>query len=132
MAKEGSAVNGNITGDDIPISYHKYILKPTRHHYNMKKTLIYQLVQSIPSGRVVTYGQISAKLELKSPRLVGQILHRNPDPFRVPCYRVVFSDGSLAQQYAFGGAKAQKEKLIKEGIKFSGARVDLRLYGFRF
>lgn len=92
------------------------------------KQLVYKLVSSIPKTRVITYGQITKILKIKSPRLIGQILHKNPDPEKIPCHRVVFADGSLSKNYAFGGWKKQKEKLLKEGIKFIGEKVDLKLH----
>lgn len=75
------------------------------------------IVSKIPKGKVMTYGQIAKKLKI-SPRLVGRVLHENKDPENIPCYRVIFSDGSLSKNYAFGGMKKQKKKLIKEGVKF--------------
>jgi methylated-DNA-protein-cysteine methyltransferase-like protein len=90
------------------------------------KELVFKFVAKIPKGKVMTYGQISKKLEINSPRAVGQILHKNVDPKNIPCHRVVFVNGRLSKSYAFGGEKIQKEKLEKEGIKFIGGKVDLK------
>lgn len=86
---------------------------------------IYKLVSRIPKGKVMTYGQIAKKLGIKSPRFVGQVLHRNIDPKKITCHRVVFADGSLSHSYAFGGIKKQKELLKSEGIEFKGGRVKI-------
>jgi alkylated DNA nucleotide flippase Atl1 len=51
--------------------------------------------------------------------------HKNSDPAQVPCHRVVFADGSLSKNYAFGGEKAQRAKLKSEGVKLIGEKVDL-------
>lgn len=83
-----------------------------------KKFLVYKLVSLIPKGKVTTYGEIAKSLNIKSSRLVGRILHQNQDQKNIPCHRVVFSDGSLAKTYAFGGEKEQKKKLAGEGIAF--------------
>jgi len=91
------------------------------------KTLVFNLVKLIPAGKVATYGQISRCLGLGSARLVGQILHGNLDPDAIPCHRVVFADGSLSRNYAFGKKKEQKKKLIKEGVSFIGDKVNLKL-----
>lgn len=85
---------------------------------------IYQIVSRIPIGKVATYGQIAGILGTRDSRRVGQALHANKDR-SVPCHRVVFADGSLAPGYAFGGAEEQKSKLLSEGVKFAGERVDL-------
>ncbi len=88
---------------------------------------VYRLVQNIPKGKVVTYGQI-ARLTGTNPRVVGYALHRNPDPKNIPCHRVVDKNGRLALNYAFGGWREQKRKLLSEGVKFkTGMGVDLNL-----
>lgn len=80
--------------------------------------LVYHLVSLIPKGKVLTYGKLSEVLSIKSSRLVAQILHKNKDPKNIPCHRVVFADGSLSKNYAFGGLRQQFLKLKKEGVKF--------------
>ncbi len=90
-----------------------------------KQQKILRIVSRIPRGKVMTYGQISKAGHIGSPRYVGQVLHRNADPVRIPCHRVVFRDGSLSTGYAFGGLKNQKEKLEKENVMFLGEKVDL-------
>lgn len=84
---------------------------------NIKK-LVYHLVSLIPSGKVITYGEISQFLKINSPRLVGQILHQNKNP-KISCFKVVFNDGSLSKNYGFGGIKKQRAFLIKDGVVFS-------------
>ena len=75
---------------------------------------IYQVVRQIPSGRIMTYGQV-AKLVGTTPRVVGFALHANKDR-NTPCHRVIFKDGSLAKNYAFGGEEEQRKKLLFEGV----------------
>ena len=84
---------------------------------------VYQLLLKIPKGRVTTYGAIGKKLGL-NPRHVGQILHKNEGAPKIPCHRVVKSDGTLASGYSLGGLKIQKEMLEKEGVRFTNNRVD--------
>ena len=43
-------------------------------------------------------------------------------------YKVVKSNGELSQNYAFGGAEKQRERLIKDGIAVDNGKVDLKLY----
>lgn len=78
---------------------------------------VYKIVSKIPKGKVTTYGTIAKQLKI-SPRIVGRALHQNPDPKNIPCHRVVDRTGRIAESYAFGGWKKQREKLIAEGIKF--------------
>ena len=54
----------------------------------------------------------------RSARYVGWALRGNSEPVKVPCHRVVFKDGKLAQSYAFGGEGMQRALLEKEGVAF--------------
>ena len=96
------------------------------------KEQVYRILQNIPRGRVVTYGQIAEMLGNKHyARTVGNILHANPDGEKYPCYKVVNSKGYLARQYAFGGIEKQKEKLEAEGIEVRDYKVDLKKYQWK-
>lgn len=89
------------------------------------------MVQTVPKGKVVTYGDIARKIGTANARRIGHALHSNPDGEKTPCHRVVFADGSLAPSYAFGGPDAQHKKLLAEGITFTGTgKVDLVRYRF--
>ena len=92
---------------------------------------VYEFLKTIPRGKVVTYGQIACFLGNKHlSRVVGNILHKNPDPANIPCHRVVNARGEVSQAYAFGGAEAQRRRLEAEGILFSpDGRIDLNRYG---
>lgn len=87
---------------------------------------ILDAVAKIPRGRVSTYGLIAKASGVKCARLVGKTLHHNPNPLRYPCHRVVFADGSLSKNFAFGGKTGQKRRLIEEGVGFTGSKVDLK------
>ncbi len=92
-----------------------------------KNDLIYHLVSLIPEGKVLTYGQISHFLEINSSRLIGQVIHQNPNPEIIPCHRVVFGDGYLSKKYAFGGEEVQWKKLKKEGVIFLKTKKSLKV-----
>ena len=86
---------------------------------------VYLLAQQIPTGKVITYGQLAALAgSPKAARAVGMCMKNNTNPAQIPCHRVVASDGKLVD-YAFGGVSVKKEKLLKEGVPFIGDRVDL-------
>ncbi len=91
---------------------------------------VYDMVRQVPRGMVATYGQI-AKLvdEPRRARYVGYALHVNPEPGDIPCHRIVFADGRLAEGFAFGGLEAQRALLEAEGVGFlADGRVDLEAF----
>ena len=91
---------------------------------------IYEVVKSIPKGRVATYGQVA--LLAGNPRwarVVGYALHVNPEPGAIPCHRVVNREGRVAPGFAFGGEGVQRQLLESEGIVFEmDGRIDLGKY----
>ena len=91
---------------------------------------IYEAVKKIPRGKVATYGQVAEMAgNKKMARAVGNALHKNPDPEKIPCYRVVNAKGELAGEFAFGGEGAQARLLQADGIAVVDGRVDLKIYG---
>ena len=97
------------------------------------KEKVYGFLETIPRGKVATYGQIASVLGNRNlARAVGNILHSNPDPQRFPCHRVVNSKGQVAEHFAFGGAAAQRALLESEGIAFEcDGSIDLQKYGIQ-
>ncbi len=96
---------------------------------NERSKKVYEYLLKIPNGKVVTYGQIATYLgNPRLARVVGNILHNNPDEDKYPCYKVVNAKGSLAPSFAFGGMDKQKEKLQADGIEVKDDMVDLSKY----
>lgn len=90
---------------------------------------ILQFLLKIPKGKVTTYSELGRKAGIH-PRVVGQILNKNKEPERFPCYKVVKSSGELG-----GYSRGLKEKarlLKKDGIEIKNDRVDLEKFGWRF
>lgn len=80
---------------------------------------ILSCVESIPPGRVLTYGDIAELCGANTPRLVGFVL--SADGGTVPWHRVVRADGSLATHKS----DRQRDLLAAEGVTFRRGRVDL-------
>lgn len=93
---------------------------------------IYDVLRRVPEGRVISYSQL-ARLAGRpgAARAVGNILHRNPLPDELPCYRVVHADGTLAPAFAFGGIMRQKELLEADGVAVINYRVDMNMYAWQ-
>lgn len=87
---------------------------------------VYQLCRKIPRGKVSTYKAIAEALNTKAYRAVGAALRNNPFAPKVPCHRVVASDGSL---YGFQGkregmALQRKQQLLEsEGLIIINKKV---------
>ncbi len=90
---------------------------------------VYEYVKTVPKGKVVSYGDVARAIgSPRAGRQVGWALHCNPYFGVVPCHRVVFKDGSLADGFAFGGSGVQRAMLEEEGVKFIGDKVDMKTY----
>lgn len=75
---------------------------------------VYAIVEQIPKGRVMTYGQIAALCgNPRAARIVGGVAHFG-DP-RLPWQRVVKKDGSLAEGFP-GGTEGHAQVLRQEGV----------------
>lgn len=84
---------------------------------------VLRVVVSIPSGRVMTYGDIAEYLEEGGPRQVGAVMSRHGDT--VPWWRVVNAGGGLPAHLR-GEASLHYDR---EGTPYdkSRERVNLRL-----
>ena len=77
---------------------------------------VWALLQEIPFGCRVSYGQLAARLCEKqglartSARAVGAAVGKNPVLLIVPCHRVVGADGSLT---GYAGGLARKRALLE-------------------
>lgn len=93
---------------------------------------IYEAVKKIPKGKVATYGQIAKMAgNERMSRAVGNALHKNPEPDKIPCYKVVNSKGELASEFVFGGRDVQAKLLEADGIEVVNNKVDLNKYGMK-
>ncbi len=96
---------------------------------------VFEFLLKIPKGKVVTYGQIAVAVfgDIRYSRAIGKILHKNPDPDRYPCYKVVNASGRLAPCFAFGGKEVQKLLLEHDGVEVKDDfTVDIKKYIWQF
>ena len=84
----------------------------------------YNLVMQIPRGRVSTYGALARALgDIRASRACGVMLAQNPEPPRIPCHRVVMSDGSLGGFTHPDGVNRKIELLKSEGVEIEGNKI---------
>ncbi|HEX9780692.1 MAG TPA: MGMT family protein [bacterium] len=89
---------------------------------------VYAAARRIPRGRTRSYGWVARRAgKPGAARAAGNALNRNPFAPRVPCHRVVRSDGRLG---GFARGPAAKRRLLeREGVvirngKVAGSRND--------
>lgn len=83
----------------------------------------YDLVAQVPLGRVTTYGEVAKALgDIVASRFVGLAMSRNDDIVRVPCRRVVQSNGFVGG-YTGGGPRKKTRLLREEGVKVERSKV---------
>ena len=79
---------------------------------------VYAIVESIPYGKVTTYGHIAEVCGIKSSaRTVGWALNGAKDS-GLPCHRVVNRFGALTGKLHFGSSFLMEELLRSEGVEF--------------
>lgn len=82
---------------------------------------VYAVVRSIPKGKVLTYKEVARRVgKPLAFRAVGNILGKNTDK-RVPCHRVIRSDGRVGGYNGLQGKKGML--LIEEGYLPAGRQV---------
>ena len=65
---------------------------------------VYAIVAKVPIGKVMTYKQVAAKAgSPNAARAVGNLMKNNYNP-KIPCHRVVRSDGKI-DNYNRGGSE---------------------------
>ena len=93
---------------------------------------VWKLLSGIPHGKVTTYKALAkAAGNADAARAVGGACNRNPSPPKVPCHRVVKSDGSIGG-YAHDTRKKTR-LLLKEGVAIKTGKVqDFNRYLYKF
>lgn len=83
---------------------------------------MYALVAQIPTGRVMTYGDIATLCgHPNAARQVGGIAHYGPT--ELPWHRVVNRLGDCASGY-YGGKEGHRQMLEGEGVTVKNYRID--------
>ena len=88
--------------------FNKMTLKGTKFQIKVWKYL-----KTIPKGKVKTYKQVAVGIKSpKSTRAVANACAKNPYAPKIPCHRVIRSDGALGGYSGKGGIR-QKLRLLR-------------------
>lgn len=92
---------------------------------------IYKIISFIPRGQVSTYQAVARALNNPhASRAVGNALNKNPYAPKVPCHRIIRSNGEVG---GFASGTAKKIAILKkEGIIIKKGRIDLKKYLYEF
>jgi methylated-DNA-protein-cysteine methyltransferase-like protein len=102
------------------------------HSYPDINHRIWQVVAAVPSGKVITYGEVAKKAGLAgAARRVGAALRGLPPDTRIPWHRVVNAQGRISFRAGSESYNTQRERLENEGVLFKmNGVIDLRRYGW--
>ena len=76
-------------------------------------------LSKIKKGEVVSYKELARRIgKPKAVRAVANAVGANPLPVKIPCHRVVRSDGTIGGYSGSGGVKTKLKLLKKEGVIF--------------
>ena len=90
----------------------------------------YTILRKVPKGKITTYKTLAKALNSKAYRAVGNAMNKNPHAPKVPCHRVVKSDGFVG---GFASGTRNKIKMLKnEGVEVNNGKIDLNKYLYRF
>ena len=78
---------------------------------------VWNYIKKIPKGEVRTYLEVAKAIgKPKSFRAVANAVGKNPYPPKIPCHRVIRSDGSLGGYSAKGGIEQKRRLLRSENV----------------
>ena len=79
---------------------------------------VWAYLRKIPRGSVRTYSQVAKDIgKPLAIRAVANAIGKNPYAPKIPCHRIIRSDGSLGGYSGKGGIKTKRFLLKKEGIR---------------
>lgn len=98
----------------------------TRTEFSKK---VLKLIQSVPRGKVATYGLIAELAgRPQGSRGVGWLLHSSTRKYNLPWQRIIKAKGRLPFPEFTSGFTRQKRLLQAEGVVVEYGRVDLKKY----
>jgi methylated-DNA-protein-cysteine methyltransferase-like protein len=93
---------------------------------------VWQVVEDIPRGHVLTYGEVARLAGMsRAARRVSQAMRRAPRSRKLPWHRVVNAAGKISFPLDSEGYRQQKKRLECEGVVFVKGRIDLERHGYK-
>jgi methylated-DNA-protein-cysteine methyltransferase-like protein len=93
---------------------------------------VWQVVQGIPRGHVLTYGEVARLAGMsRAARRVSLAMRRAPRGMTLPWHRVVNAQGKISFPPDSTGYGKQKQLLKEEGVVFLNGKIDLEKFGYQ-
>ena len=81
---------------------------------------VWKAIGNIPKGKTLTYKELAKTIgKPKAARAIANACGKNPYPIKIPCHRVIRSDGSIGGYSGKGGINSKIILLKKEGVLFN-------------
>ena len=95
---------------------------------------VWQAISEIPKGKVTTYKELAKSVESRAVRAVASAVGKNPYAPKVPCHRVVLSNGKIGNYTRPKGVARKIELLRSEGVDVdsNGYIIDFKDKLFEF
>ena len=78
---------------------------------------VWNYLRKIPKGKVKTYKDVAKAIGRPlAVRAVANAIGKNPCPPKIPCHRVIRSDGSLGGYSGKGGIQRKRHLLRSEKV----------------
>ena len=93
---------------------------------------IWLVVGLIPSGRVISYGQVAQMAGLPGrARMVGHCLSQLPEGSALPWHRVINARGEISLSVGSESYRLQVARLQEEGVAVLNGKIRLSKYGWQ-
>lgn len=81
---------------------------------------VWKAISNIPKGKFLTYKELAKTIgKPKAARAIANACGKNPYPIKIPCHRVIRSDGNIGGYSGKGGVNSKIILLKKEGVLFN-------------
>lgn len=112
-----------------PIRFHRSTLSTTSDR-ELDRLAVYAVINSIPPGKVASYGQVAKLAGLgNGARWVGRLLSQLPKDTQLPWFRVLNSQGKIS--LSSDARDRQIDQLNADGIVVTNGRVNLTVFGWQ-
>ena len=81
---------------------------------------VWKAIGNIPKGKILTYKELAKTIgKPKAARAIANACGKNLYPIKIPCHRVIRSDGNIGGYSGKGGVNSKIILLKKEGVLFN-------------